>query len=263
MSHVGDVRDADDSADWDDENESYEWRVTKLPTYQCTDPVDVRIPRDVLDRMTVGDIRAVAGGRRGAGRPLRQGGVAGNVAVQWELEDEGNMVLNPWYALHLIDVGDGSEIPTWDAVVVRGAEDADNMKWRQPWRGAGQPNAYPPDGRRFYDANQEGDYTFKQFEQYLQAFGYDGHLNFAYKPDSAIETHAQDAYNTSIAGGGTAAQAVAARDAARAEMTGSVAVANDANFRNTVDDPRWDGSLRRHPDYAHPSYRVARYLSLV
>lgn len=266
MAHIGDVRDTDDSADWDDDNEAYESRVTKLPTYQFTDPVDIRLSRELLDRMTVGDIRpANGGGRTGPGRPLPQGGVAGNaVPVQWEVMGEGNMVLNPWYALFRIDAGDGSEVPNWDAGAVRNVVGApatrtvDALRFRQGWRPAGAPT-YPATGVDFHDDGAYGDFTFKPFARYLEAFGYKGEMDFSYKPQNIVAAYGQQEYNA-VLGGGNVAAATIARDAAVARMnTGAgVDAAADANFRVELNGNVWDGSLRGHPDYSHPSYRVAR-----
>ena len=98
MSHIGEINERDGSADWDDEDAAFDQRVTKLPNYGITDvAMDVFIQKTVFEHMTVGGFR-------------------GGMMRGFTLENEGNLVLNPWYEMHGIEItGNGLQVPVLDA----------------------------------------------------------------------------------------------------------------------------------------------------
>ena len=225
MSLIGKIRDDVDDGDiddFDDDDQFHESRTTKLPSYQCPDPVDFSIKRRLLDLMTVGDYI------READQTCR-------------LDVTGNMVLNPWYALYEVDAGGGRNVPNADPAQPAGL-------LRQAYRGAPAAGAapavpfYPAPGTDLVDRGTRSEFMFRQFPEYLKAFGYQGRMDFTYKPD--------------------------------AEKPGLLAASglndNEFNGRDPLDDAQGlaltnaldnlpnNECLRGHPDYGHSSYQTAR-----
>jgi hypothetical protein len=243
MAMVGEMREMDSSsADWDDEEEYYEKRVTKLPNYGCKDPVDVYLSDELFKHMTVGEIEG--DWRRG-----------------FALEGTtGNLVLNPWYALHRFNVFNGTgraglQVPATElGGFVPG--NVDQMRIRQGYMGGATgppavPHNFPAPGRRYYDRNNMGDHRFSVFDEYLRAFGYSGR-KVTWKTDSAIQRiraqHAAYSLNPS-------------EDVAEQYANGTTPVppADEGQYIADLQNVICNESMRGHPDYEHYSYKVARH----
>ena len=225
MSLIGKIRDDVDDGDiddFDDDDQYHESRTTKLPSYQCPDPVDFSIKRRLLDLMTVGDYI------READQTCR-------------LDVTGNMVLNPWYALFRVDVLDGRQVPVYNNAL-------DGLR-RQPYRDPGGPNAYPAPGTDLVDRAAQSEFMFRRFPEYLKAFGYQGNMDFANKSEAAIAAlQAQFA---------ALAPAIALT---REQLTGAAPIdpAQEGPLTAFLNARAENDCLRGHPDYSHISYRTAR-----
>ena len=272
MAQVGEINEMDgNSADWDDEDAAYEERVTKLPNYGITDmAVDVFIKRDLFDHMTVGGFR-------------------GDWVNGFQLEAEGNLVLNPWYAMHGIEIqNNGRGVPMLDP-----ARAAAFGVLRQPEvprpvpGGAGPARNYPPAGNRYIAAGLS-EHAFSMFPEYLEAFGYRGNMNFASKSDGfraqliaklqlPLPVNTAASIAAAAAGGALVAfdplNAVpedfpagfgigAAPGIAEGIVNGTTAIRVDREVCYTAilnRDEFNGGCLRGQPDYEHSSYREARH----
>jgi hypothetical protein len=253
MSHIGEINERDGSADWDDEDAAFDQRVTKLPNYGITDvAMDVFIQRTVFEHMTVG-------------------GFTGDTMRGFTLENEGNLVLNPWYAMHGIEItGNGLQVPVPDAAA---AFDANTI--RQPHPLGGAPPIYPVAGERFGVAGHS-EHSFSGFPEYLQAFGYKGNMNFTSKtPAKRAALIAALRSPLPVAGGGgpiglpgNAPDFVAGTglalglDVAEAYVDGRAALtaAHLIGYTAILNRPEFnEGCLRGQPDYEHRSYTDARH----
>lgn len=233
MSQIGDIAEQDGSTYWDDEDASYDKRMTKLPSYGLTDVgVDIYMSRALFEHMTVGEYD-------------------GNFTDGFALEDTGNLVLNPWYALCGVQINDrGRAVPTIPAVGnflgrvapaagVTPHRNRDHIHLRKPQ----PPGTHPEAGIDYVDVQQHSEYMFKTyFPKVLKAFGYDGEMDFTKKSAGAI------------------ARFTAAGDAElrMAQGVDPVDEANEANYTNILNEAACVESLRGQPDYSHNSYRQAR-----
>ncbi len=251
MSLIGDIAEQDGSADWDEENASYDRRMTKLPNYGITNVgVDVYMTRTLFEHMTVGDYR-------------------GNFRDGFVLEDTGNLVLNPWYALCGVLInGNGLQVPTIPAVGARlgrgaagGARNPDHVHLRKTHVAAvaGGAGPHPEPGTDYVDTTQHSEYMFKKyFPSVLKAFGYNGEMDFTKKSDGATPVFA-----TAAAGGGAAAPPAAAipnvADAVRyANGDIQIPAADEGDYNDILNNPLCVGSLRGQPDYNDYTYQQAR-----
>ncbi len=241
MAMIGDMREMDSNdADWDDEDGHYEKRVTKLPNYGITaDPVDVFVQDTLFKHMTVGEIE-------------------GDWNNGFTLQGTGNLVLNPWYALHRFEVLNGAGIaglavPTdggfnFPAVGAggMGGANADEMRWRLPVVGAVPP--YPPTGTRHFNDKSGSEYRFAVFDDILKAFGYTGR-SVNWKTDAAIQ-HIR-------ANGGACGANDDEREAC-AKGNRDVPDGGVVDYTAALENAACVGSMRGHPDYEHYSYKIAR-----
>lgn len=244
MAMIGDMREMDSNdADWDDEDGHYEKRVTKLPNYGIVDnPVDVFVQDTLFKHLTVGEIE-------------------GDWNVGFTLQGTGNLVLNPWYALHRFDVFNGAvraglTVPTDGGVNFpavgaggMGGADADEMRWRLPALPPGGAPTYPPAGTRYFNDKSGSEYRFAVFDEILRAFGYTG-KNVNWKTDAAIQHIKTDPANT-----------YGANDDEReacAKGNRNVSQAGEADYTTRLEEAACVGSMRGHPDYEHYSYKIAR-----
>ncbi len=251
MAMVGDMREMDsESADWDDDDEYYKKRVTKLPNYHpgVTESVDFYMSDELFRHMTVGEIE-------------------GGIGPGYALADTGNLVLNPWYALHCFDVYAGGAraglvVPQDGGIALptpanaRGTADAANMLWVVPHItpvGAAAPT-YPAGGRHYYNRDSGSEWSFTVFDEYLRAFGYNGRP-VTWKTDRAVQHIATLAANNAF--GGTPDERRACAEGTRA--VSYTVVDAVTHYTNALNDATCNDSLRGHPDYGHASYQLARH----
>jgi hypothetical protein len=224
MALIGDVNEMEDNdADWDDVDSHLKERATRLPNYGYNGgPVDVMLGRLLFLRMTAGEI---------------EGGIMEAAGVQLHQLNGGNLVLNPWYALHGWDANNGRAVPT-DAGVA-------DMHLRAPYAAG-----HPSNGTRLGAAPLRSEYRFQGFYEFMQAFGYRGRSKFTDKPVTAIAVIEAAAVAAAVAAGTYQAYADGSNPIPSA--------ATEANYTGYLNDRACDGSLRGHPEYAHRSYEDAR-----
>ena len=257
MSQIGDISEMDGSADWDDDNFAYERRMTKLPNYGITDKsVDVYIKKQLYDCMSLGPID---------GSWDRGFNLVGT---------SGNLVLNPWYAMCLMDANNGLEVPT--TTVGGGITDVE-VRWilsELPRAVLGAPGVianYPAHGSQLLaDPVKFSEYQFSEFPKILAAFGYQGEMNFTTKPADAIIRIGRMAYEASItalrlaAGAAPTAAQILNANQAKERFEGYARgvdfpdLATGDRYNTYLNDANCVGSMRGHPDYRHRSYHVAR-----
>lgn len=246
---VGDVNEIDpDSADWDDEDYHHKRMLTKLPNYGITDvAVDFYMNRCLYEHMTCGPIR-------------------GNWDDGFGLDNlaGGNLVLNPWYAMCGIDVGDGTRVPGFNPARARGGAGIHLIEPQVP---AGAPT-FPAPGTRFLQPDsKQSEYAFTKFPEILADFGYTGRINFTDKTDAAINHIKQSArdvaYQQAVRNGAVDPQQEG-EDAATAYegyARGTTDIPDDATenvYNRYLNNPACVHSLRGHPDYSDSSYQLAR-----
>ena len=245
MAQIGEIAERDGSADWDDEDASYDRRMTKLPSYGLTNVgVDVYMTRQLFEHMTVGEY-------------------TGNFTDGFTLEETGNLVLNPWYALCGVRIGgSGLEVPTIgpDGQMLGRETEADGVGGRrltnpvrrmaaqlhlrktQPPVGPAGPRPEP--GIDYVDVAHGSEYMFnKYFPKVLKAFGYDGDDNFTKKSDGATATFA--------------ASGMPHADEYASGLR-PVTAADERQYNGILNNPVCVGSLRGQPDYNHYTYQQAR-----
>jgi hypothetical protein len=219
MAQIGEIdepQDGSNGADWDDGDEMYTKRATKLPNYGVNNTVvDYNIKKELYQHMTVGEIE----GTWNDGFRLAGG--------------DGNLVLNPWYALCEVNIVDGGRaVPTLR--VLRGgggggARDVDDLRLRKP-HAAGHPSQ----GRDEVDMGKYSEFMFHRFPAILKAFGYDGNMDFTYKTDNA-KNHMQ-------------AQAQPAEPN----------MGQEGGYTGELNQAICHGSFRGQPDYNAYTYQTAR-----
>jgi hypothetical protein len=227
MAQVGDVDEKGEDADWDDDESHVLQRATMMPNYGITNnPVDLFIGREMFLRLTHG----LMGGDRMA-----------PTGFELDAANGGNLVLNPWYALHGWDANNGLTVPT----ALAGVGD---LRLRRPAAAGGDR---PSNGRQLGDgANGFSENRFQQFYEYLAAFGYKGEKNFC-KKEAAAVNHISTQAEAAVVGSGITYTAYA-------NNSTPIPNATEASYTGYLNQAACAGSMRGHPDYSHRTYWEAR-----
>lgn len=257
MAQIGEIDEPDQNGDsWDDDsNFTYTVRRTKLPNYGIsTVSVDYDISRALYESMTVG--RMDPDGSWQTGFRLERGA-------------EGNLVMNPWYALCGVEIrGDGLLVPGLG--IARSAAGIPysplrkrrSMRFRRPQidaTGAGGAANFPAYGKDCIDVTKRSEFMFHEFPKILEAFGYTGNKNFTHKAVNGINAIGNMAGHD--ANGNPADMAhVRARDKYIAYASGQTDLpeADEVQYDRYLQDPGLHGSFRGQPDYSDYSYQIAR-----